>query len=65
MSKIFYKPLTTSLRADINTSIDKSIEELKTCKSNTLVNMRILGLKNTKRLINTLPDGYLIPMERS
>ena len=65
MSKVFYKPLTTSLRADINTSIDKKVEELKTCKSNTLVNMQILGLKNTKRLINTLPDGYLIPMERS
>ena len=53
------------MRADINTSIDKNIEELKNCKSNTLVNMQILGLKNMKILINALPDGYLIPMERS
>ena len=33
MSKIFYKPLTPSLRTDINISIDKNIAELKTCKS--------------------------------
>lgn len=63
MSKTFYKPLTPSLRADINISIDKNISELKTCKSNTFVNMQITGLEQAKRLINGLPDGYPIPME--
>lgn len=64
MSKTFYKPLTPSLRADINASINKNIEELKTCKSNALVNMQITAFEQTKRLINVLPDGYPMPMER-
>lgn len=64
MSKTFYKPLTPSLRADINASINKNIEELKTCKSNALVNMQITAFEQTKRLINGLPDGYPMPMER-
>ena len=65
MSKTFYKPLTPSLRADINISIDKNITELKTCKSNTFVNMQIAGYKAARNLINGLPDGYPIPMERN
>lgn len=62
MSKTFYKPLTPSLRADINISIDKNIAELKTCKSNTFVNMQIAGYEATRRLIKGLPDGYPIPI---
>lgn len=65
MSKTFYKPLTPSLRTDINISIDKNIAELKTCKSNTFVNMQIAGYEATIRLINGLPDGYPIPMVRN
>ena len=65
MSKTFYKPLTPSLRADINTSIDKNIAELKTCESNIFVNMQITAYEQTKRLINGLPDGYPMPMERN
>lgn len=65
MSKTLYKPLTPSLRADINISIDKNIAELKTCKSNALVNMQITAYEQTKKLINGLPDGYPMPMERN
>lgn len=65
MSDTFYKPLTPSLRADINISIDKNITELKTCKSNAFVNMQIAGYETARRLINGLPDGYPIPIERN
>ena len=52
-----YKPLTPSLRLDINIAFNKQIEELKTCKPNALVNMQIEALRMYKRLINGLPDG--------
>ena len=64
MQETFYKPLTPSLREDINASIEKSISELRTCQSNAFVNMQIAGYEQTKRLINGLPDGYPIPMTR-
>ena len=64
MQETFYKPLTPSLRADINESIEKNIAELRTCQSNAFVNMQIAGYETTKRLINGLPDGYPIPMTR-
>lgn len=59
-----YKPLTPSLRLDIDIAFNKQIEELKTCKPNALVNMQIEGLRMHKRLINGLPDGYPIPIEK-
>lgn len=65
MSETFYKPLTPSLRADINSSIEKNIAELKTCKSNAFVNMQIVGYEQTRKLINGLPDGYPMPMTRN
>ena len=64
MSDTFYKPLTPSLRADINASIDKNIAELQTCQSNVFVNMQIAGYEQTRRLINALPDGYPLPMTK-
>lgn len=64
MTENFYKPLTPSLRQEINASIDKNIAELNTCKRNAFVNMQISGYLATKRLINGLPDGYPMPMER-
>lgn len=60
----FYKPLTPHLRDRINCSIDRNIEELKTCQSNALVNMQISGQVALKNLIKSLPDGYPIPTER-
>lgn len=65
MGETFYKPLTPNLRADINSSIEKNIAELRTCKSNVFVNMQIASYEQTKRLINGLPDGYPIPMTKN
>lgn len=65
MSDTFYKPLTPSLRQDINCSIDENIAELKTCQSNGLVNMQMAGLNALRTIINALPDGYPLPMERN
>ena len=59
-----YKPLTPSLRLDINIALNKQIEELKTCKPNALVNAQINALKMGKRLINGLPDGYPMPVNK-
>ena len=65
MSDTFYKPLTPQFRADINDSINRNIAELKTCESNAFVNMQIEGYETARRLINGLPDGYPIPIERN
>ena len=61
---LFYKPLTPDMRRQINDSISKNIAELKKCESNVLVNMQLSGQYALKNLINALPDGYLIPMNK-
>lgn len=65
MSDTFYKSLTPELRKKINSSIDNNISELRTCNQCTLVNMQITGNMLLKNIINALPDGYPMPMERS
>ena len=55
----FYKPLTPAFRSDITAGIHKNMTEL-----NALVNIQKIGLIQLERLINTLPDGYPIPLER-
>lgn len=64
MGETFYKPLTPSLRADINASIEKNKAELRTCQSNVFVSMQLEGLRVTQNLINALPDGYPMPMTK-
>lgn len=64
MSDTYYKPLTPSLRNEINISIDNNIAELRTCQNNGIVNLQINANAVLKNLINNLPDGYLLPMER-
>lgn len=64
MSKEFVKPLTPALRQDISVSIDSQISDLKTCQSNSFVNIQLTGLKAFKNLINNLPDGYPIPTKK-
>lgn len=59
-----YKPLTPNLREEINNTINNQIAELKTCELNCYVNFQLVALNATKRLINALPDGYPIPMNR-
>ena len=37
----FYKPLTPTLRSDINISIENQIRELETCEKNAFVNAHL------------------------
>lgn len=64
MSKEFIKPLTPELRSDINVSIDDQIRGLETCQINAFVSAQMCGLSALKNLINALPDGYPIPMNK-
>lgn len=64
MSDTFYKPLTPAFRSDINKTIDNNIADLRTCQSNAIVMAQITGQLALKNLINTLPDGYPMPMKR-
>lgn len=64
MSTEFYKPLTPAFRIQINDSISKNIAELKTCEPNAFVRMQICGQQALRDLINSLPDGYLIPLKK-
>lgn len=64
MCETFYKPLTPELRRQIDDSVSKNIAELKTCEPNALVNMQICGYQALRGMINTLPDGYLIPVKK-
>ena len=57
----FYKPLTPSLRKEINVAIENQIRELETCEKNAFENDQIVGLKAQKNLINALHEGYTIP----
>lgn len=56
------KPLTPSLRAEIDDAFDRQVEELKTCEPNALVMAQISALQSCKRLIHGLPDCYPMPL---
>lgn len=60
----FYKPLTPQFRNQINDSIRDQEEELNTCENTPYVSVQRIGLQTLKNLINALPDGYPLPMER-
>lgn len=60
----YYKPLTPTLREQINQSLDKNVAELMTCEKNVLVNAQIASSQAQKNLINALPDGYLLPFTK-
>lgn len=60
----FYKPLTPAFRSDIADGIHKNTAELNACQPNALVTAQKIGLIQLERLINALPDGYPIPLER-
>ena len=62
MSETVYKPLTPKLRDEINETINGNLEELNTCKDNVYVMALRNGYEATRGLINSLPDGYLVPM---
>ena len=60
----FYKPLTPAFRSDITAGIHKNMTELKTCQPNAIVTVQKIGRIQLEKLINALPDGYPISLER-
>lgn len=60
----FYKPLTSTLRSDITVGIHKNMTELNACQPNALATAQKIGLIQLEKLMNALPDGYPIPLER-
>lgn len=59
-----HKLLTPDLREQINRGIDHNIEELLRCDRNSLVIAEISAYQMLRKLINSLPDGYPIPVEK-
>jgi len=59
----YTKPLTPTLRRQINESIERQMVELSECQSTAFVSALKTGLKTTSILINGLPDGFPIPMD--
>lgn len=59
-----YKPLTPEYRREIYKAFDKSMTELQTCESNSLVNIQIAAMKQAQKLICSLPDGFPIPLRK-
>ena len=51
-------------RSDILESLNKQLEELDSCKSNSYVVLQKNTINQFKNLIKSLPDGYPIPVER-
>lgn len=62
MNEISYSPLTPAMRESVNSSIQKQLEELATCRNNAFVNAQMVGLKAAMNLINALPDGFPMPI---
>lgn len=60
----FYKPLTPQLRAEINDSISREMKELESCQDNSYVQMHKTFYCALSNLINSLPDGYPIPITK-
>lgn len=59
-----YKPLTPDFREQINQGIDRNIEELLRCDRNSLVIAEVNAYRMLRNMINSLPDGYPIPVEK-
>jgi len=60
----YIKPLTPTLRRQIEESIEKQLRELDECKDTSYVSALRTGLKATMAMIHGLPDGYPIPVNR-
>lgn len=60
----YYRTLTPEFRSQINKSIEKQETELNTCQNTVFVNVERVGLQALSNLINALPDGFPIPMEK-
>lgn len=60
----YYKPLTPSFREQIYGSIREQEAELNICENTPWVTAQRIALQATRDLINALPDGYPLPVER-
>ena len=60
----YYRTLTPEFRSQINKSIKNQETELATCQNTAFVNFERVGLRLLSNLINALPDGFPIPLER-
>ena len=56
-----YKPMTPKLRNEINYAYKKQMDELDTCENNEYVQLLKSTYSLQLKLLNSLPDGYLIP----
>lgn len=60
----YTKPLTPTLRRQIDESIERQMMELSECQNTPYVSALRTRLKATKTLIHGLPDGFPIPIEK-
>lgn len=58
----YYKPLTPDFRDQILSSINDKIREINTCNNTCFKEMYLASYGAFKELINSLPDGYPIPI---
>lgn len=58
------KPLTPQFRDNILESLNKQLEELDSCESNSYVVLQKNIFNQFKKIIKSLPDGCPIPVER-
>ena len=59
----YYKLLTPAFREEIREDVRKEMQELNTCEETYFVKTRKAGLVAFLKLIESLPDGYPIPMQ--
>lgn len=58
------KPLTPTLRRQINESIEGQMIELNECQNTSYVSALRTGLKAARTLIHGLPDGFPLPLTK-
>ncbi len=58
-----YKLFTPALRAEIKEAVREEMQELNTCEDTCFVRARKTGLVAFLGLIDSLSDGYPIPMQ--
>lgn len=60
----YIKLMTPIRRAEIDKGFENTINELRECEQNCLVQTQIGVLLTYKRIIHNLSDGYPLPFEK-
>ena len=60
----YIKPLTPTLRKQIDENIESQMIELSECQNTSYVSALRTGLKATRSLIHGLPDGFPLPLTK-